>query len=120
VSDLFPDTSEIVRAVFAHAAELMKAGSSPEDIRRNLVENGLDEKSAATCVRKLFELRARVQRKLARRQIFLGSCCAVAGALLWAGSLYAGLRGEYHLIGVAGLCFGGYGLYRGIRLSRNT
>lgn len=113
-----PTTQEVVAALFAYAADLMKAGHRRAEIEANLIENGVSQKTAAIVVQKLFSLRAVARKKVVRRLLLGASLWSLAGVGLMIGSALTGKGDGFYVLAGVAIVFGVMQGYKGWRAWR--
>lgn len=101
-------------ALYVHAAELIKAGKSRKEIKKQLMAQGITADTAETILTRLAESQVNVARKAGYRNALAGAFIIVMSVLLLTGviTLSSGLLGSIVTVGLllAGIYFAGRGV----------
>ncbi len=105
-------------AVHRYGAALLAKGKSPEEVRRALLERGLDAGVVATLVDAIVEAQRSALQASAHRNVVWGGATAALG-LVVAGAAYATQAGTFsYVVGASAVVFGLLRLARGLRGAR--
>lgn len=105
---------QVAYALYYHAAEMIKAGKSREEIVEALVQKGVKQQTARNMLDKLGDARVLVARRAGRRNVALGLIIAVLGLSLVLGAFGPALTGVSLIIAWAAVIFGSGWLIRGM------
>jgi hypothetical protein len=114
MTDQAPTEEEIVQAVYTLAAEQMKSGVPPQQIQANLVEQGLDQESAATVVRNLNQLRSEATREAGKKNMLYGALWCIGGIAVTAATYGAASGGGSYVVAWGAIAFGAIQFFRGL------
>ena len=112
-SELTPD--QLVEAVYHFAAVQLQQGVAPAVVEAKLVEQGLEEATAATVVNNLREARAKAVKEAAHKNMLYGALWCIGGIVVTAVtySAAAGGGGSY-VVAWGAILFGGIQFFRGL------
>src|SRR3954464_13632319 len=79
VPDPEPTPGRVVEAIYGFAAEQMRTGVAPAEIRKGLTERGLNAEAAATVVGDLERVRAEVHKEVGWRSMLSGALWCLGG-----------------------------------------
>lgn len=110
-----PNSMEnMAMALYVHAAQLIKAGKSRKEIKKQLMAQGINAETAETVLTRLAESQANVARKAGYRNLAAGIFIIVMSALLLTGviTVASGVLGSVVAAGLllAGIYFAGRGV----------
>lgn len=105
---------QIVRAVYAFAAEQMKNGAPPQQIQSALVQKGLDQESAATVVSNLTRLRSEAIREAGKKNMLYGALWCIGGIVVTAVTYSAAAPGDIYVVAWGAIVFGAIQFFRGV------
>lgn len=105
---------EVVEAIYAHAAELMRNGVSDEDIEKDLVEQGLDAESAEAVVSNLAEMRNEQKKKHGQKNMGIGALWAIGGTAVTAATYSAASGGGTYVVTWGAIIFGVIQFFQGL------
>ncbi|MCC6554161.1 MAG: hypothetical protein IT372_14240 [Polyangiaceae bacterium] len=108
---------EAVEAIYGHAAQLISAGLSAEEVEDRLVEGGLDRKIAATVVDRLMDAKQRAVEEAARKNMLHGGLWCVGGLVVTAATYSAASGGGSYVIAWGAIIFGAIQFFRGLSQS---
>ena len=111
------ETEQAVQAVFAHAAQLLAAGETPERVEGRLVEMGLDRKAARTVVDRLVEVRGEARKEAARKNMLYGGLWCVGGLVVTGMTYSAASSGGGYVVAWGAIIFGAIQFFRGVAQS---
>ena len=112
-----PTEQEIVDAVYGFAAEQMKNGVPPQQIKSLLVERGLDQDSAAVVVSNLSEMRAKAVREAGNSDMLYGALWCIGGIVVTVATMSAASGGGTYVVAWGAIVFGGIQFFRGLTSS---
>lgn len=105
---------EFVDAVYSHAAELMKEGMPAQEIKSNLVEQGLDAESADAVVSNLFAARVKQQQTQGLKNIGFGALWLVGGIVVTVATYGATSDGGKYVVAWGAMLVGGVQFIQGV------
>lgn len=79
------DVKDAALAVYYHAAQLLKAGRSPQEVEALLVEQGIKPETARKMLTKLGTAQIKVARRMGGRNVAFGAALMLLGLLLVTG-----------------------------------
>lgn len=111
-----PSEQQILQAVYAFAAKQMKSGSSPQQVQARLVEEGLDQDSAAIVVSNLVDVRS----KAGRKNMLQGALWCLGGIVVTAATYSAASAGGTYMVAWGAIIFGAIQFFRGVGQAREA
>jgi hypothetical protein len=109
--------AQVIQAVYAYAAHLIKVGHSRMQVEDRLVERGLDREAASTVVDKLLAMRAEAQEEAARKDMLYGALWCLGGVLVTALTYIAAEGGGVYIVWWGAIVYGAIRLFRGLSQS---
>jgi hypothetical protein len=104
---------QAAQAVYAFAAEQMKSGISPHQVRAMLVQQGFAQDHATTVVSTLSRLRSKATYEAGMENMFRGAFYCIAGIVVTAVT-YAIAPGGYYIVMAGFIFFGAIQFLRGV------
>ena len=101
-----PSPDEMVEAVYAFAAERMKAGASNRTVIDELIEKGLDQESATIVVNNLSSARGEAARSQGMKHLIFGSLWAIGGTAVTVATYSAASGGGRYVVAWGAIVFG--------------
>lgn len=105
---------EAVAAVYQHAASLVRAGKSREEVKADLLSRGLDEVSAGIVTTKIFEMRRKAYSEEGRKNMLHGALWCVGGIVVTAVTYSAARGGGTYVVTWGAIIFGAIQFFRGV------
>lgn len=112
-----PSPEEVARAIYMHAADLMKNGMSDYQVEKALVDKGLNEADARAVVRNLGKARSSVNRDAALKNMGVGALICIVGIVITAATYSAAANspgGGRYVVAWGAVIFGGIQFLRGL------
>ena len=109
-----PSPEEVARAVYGHAAGLMKQGLSESQIKDRLVEKGLDRQAASTVVNRLVTLRHEAYQEAAKKNMLHGALWCIGGIIVTAVTYAAASGGGTYIVAWGAIIFGAIQFFKGL------
>jgi len=103
---------EAALAIYVHAAELIKQGKSPDEVRQQLITQGVRPDTARTVLERLMEARVNVAKRRGQRNVFIGVAVSILAAIALLGTAVSGAA---QVMSVIILGCGLFALVHGIR-----
>jgi hypothetical protein len=109
------DTQANVDRVYAFAAnQLVNEKKSPEETKKLLVENGLDEESANVVITKLQEEIITAKKDNGHKDMLVGALWCVGGIVVTAVTYSAASGGGTYVVAYGAIIFGAIQFFRGL------
>jgi hypothetical protein len=106
----------LIRAIYEHAATMMRAGVADDKIKADLVEKGMDTDSANTVVSGLAAIRTEQKKADAKKNILYGALWCGGGTAVTAATYAAAQGGGTYVITWGAIMVGGiqfvYGIFQ--------
>lgn len=116
-----PKNDDVVQAVYAYAASLLREGKSSHEIRKALIERGLSEEAAYTVVDQLSRARSdamsNAERDNAVKNMLIGGVICIIGLVISIGSFQAASSsssGGSYVVAWGAVIFGGWQFLKGL------
>jgi uncharacterized protein YaaW (UPF0174 family) len=107
-------TAELVKKVYAFAAEQMRKGLSVPQIEQNLQAHGLDATTAHTVVQNLSSARSKALREHGRKNMIVGGLWCGGGTAVTVLTLQAAQGGGTYVVAWGAILFGAIQFLRGL------
>jgi len=107
-----PSNDELIRSIYAYAAQEMGKGTPDFAISQALVQRGLEKSVADTVVNNLAEVRSKAKRNAAFRTMGIGGLICIVGLAITIGSMQAG--GGRFVVAWGAIIFGGFRFFQGM------
>ncbi len=111
-----PEAAWVGGAVYEHAAALVRAGKSTDDIHADLRARGLDEPAAAEVVRKVSGVH-KALKEAGKRNMLCGAAWCIGGVLVTAlsyGAAAHSMGGGSYIVAWGAVIFGAIQFFRGL------
>lgn len=105
---------EGIRAIYEHAASLVKAGKSKSEVQADLESRGIHRDGAAIVAKNLFELRSKVLRKAAYKNMVFGAAWCVGGTTVTVLTYQAASGGGVYVVAWGAILFGAIQFLQGL------
>jgi hypothetical protein len=105
---------DVVQAVYAHAAGLLKDGFTKEAVQAKLLQTGLDTDSAAAVVNNLLSARAAARHTAGREMMLTGFLVCLAGIAFTLISHSSAKPGGYYTVWTGAIFVGAIQFLRGV------
>jgi len=113
-----PSSAEnIVKTVYAYAAELMKSGLEGPQIQSKLEDQGLDPETAGIVVRNLQRARTSAKRSSGRKNMLFGALWCIGGIVVTAATYSAASGGGTYVIAWGAIAAGAVQFFLGVSQS---
>jgi hypothetical protein len=118
MSEAQASQEQAAQAVYAFAAEQLKAGATPEQLHALLVGKGLSQEIAATVVGNLTGMRSNAARSAGRKHMIAGALWCIGGIIVTAVTYGAASEGGgTYFVAWGAIIFGGIQFFRGLAQS---
>lgn len=111
------EVERAVEAVYAYAAELMKAKVPDREIEEKLVDKGLERSTAGVVVGNLSKVRAKAMSEAGRKNMLYGGLWCVGGIIVTAVTYGAAGGGGSYVVAWGAIIFGAIQFFRGLAQS---
>ncbi len=108
------DNDEAVAAVYQHAASLVRDGKSRDQVKADLLSQGLDEESAGIVTRNIFEMRKKAYSEEGRKNMLHGALWCIGGIVVTAVTYSAARGGGTYVVTWGAIIFGAVQFFRGV------
>jgi hypothetical protein len=107
-------TQELVKKVYAFAADQMRKGVSVAQVEQNLQAHGLDAASAHTVVENLSSARSKALREHGRKNMIVGGLWCAGGTAVTVLTMQAAQGGGTYVVAWGAILFGAIQFFRGL------
>jgi hypothetical protein len=107
---------QVVEAIYQFAAEQMRNGASPAEIKRRLIEQGLSAEAAGIVVSNLGKAISQSQQEAAQKNMLYGAVWCIGGIVVTALTYAAasGGGGGSYVVAWGAIVFGAVQFFRGL------
>ncbi len=110
-----PSDEEVARAIYAFAAQEMKAGKSTYQVEQALEEKGLTPEAARIVVDRLSQARSKTSSDAATRHMAIGGIICVIGIVVTVATYSAASSGGgTYVVAWGAIIYGGWQFLRGL------
>lgn len=111
---------DVVRAIYAYAAEQMRNGVADDKIKASLIERGLNEETAAAVVNNLAATRRDQRRDAGSKNMLYGALWAIGGTAVTVATYSAAQGGGTYVVAWGAILFGAIQFLQGIYQSTSA
>lgn len=105
---------EMVNKVYQYAFQLKAKGNNAEEIKENLINQGLDATSAETVTENVEKHYSAAKNKAADKNMLYGGLWCVGGIVVTAATYSAASGGGSYVVAWGAILFGGIQFFRGL------
>lgn len=106
---------EAVKKLYEYAAQLLvKEKKSPEEVKANLVEMGMDNESADTIINNLLAQIEGVKKERANKDMIYGALWCIGGIIVTAVTYQAASGGGTYVVAWGAIIFGAVQFFKGL------
>lgn len=106
---------EAVKKLYEYAAQLMvKEKKSPEEVKANLIEIGVDSESADTIISNLQAQISAVKKERANKDMIFGALWCIGGIIVTAVTYQAASGGGTYVVAWGAIIFGAVQFIKGV------
>lgn len=110
-----PSNEEVARAIYAFAAQQMRAGKSNVQVQQELEAKGLPPEAARAVIQRLSEVRTRARGNTATRDMVIGGVICLIGIIVTVATYSAASSGGgTYVVAWGAIIFGGWQFLRGL------
>ncbi len=111
---------QVVKAVYEHAAGLVRAGKSRAEVKQALEDHGLDAEIAGTVADNIFRARTEAVQKAGQKNMLVGAIWCIGGIVVTAatyGAAASSPTGGSYVVAWGAIVFGAVQFFRGVAQS---